>query len=333
MEIISKRAMIKKLLLAAGLIGWITWAFACGQKTGVPIQEAGREPKDSEGIRIGYTSGTMDNPYQQEFSAYLQQLCDEKGISLAIMDGENDVAKQMLHIQEWIDEEFDAVICSPIEPNTLQPVIDKCMGEGIPFINVDSVCERYTTYLGIEQEEYGYIGGKIAADWINQNYPENERIACAVLTKPQSLAVIERANGIIQGIEENCKFADIIVTKPYSDIETAKEAVKEIMQEYPDVKCIVGVSDMSILGAYQACEEMGLLEKDLCLVGMDATEPVLKLVQQQTIVKGTVSQSTKLFAYKAIEAVEQAMAGEPLDKVFLEIEAVTYENVDNFIKD
>ena len=322
--------MIKKILLMLSVFVCAAFAFACGQEAEVPAQET---TKEQEKIKIGYTAGTLDNPYMQEFSAYLQKLCDEKNISLEIVDGENDVAKQMLTIQEWMEEGVDAIVCSPIEPTTLQSVIDDCMEVGIPFINVDSACERCTTYLGVDQEEYGYMAGKIAAEWLNENFDGSEKVACAVLTKPQSLAVIERANGIIQGIEENCSFAYIAVTKSNTDTEKAKAAVMEIMQEYPEIQCITGVSDMSILGAYQACEEMGLLEKALCLVGIDATEPVLKLIQEGTIVKGTVSQSSELFAEKAIEAVEKAITGEPLEKILLKIEPITYENVSDFLKE
>lgn len=48
--------------------------------------------------------------------------------------------------------------------------------------------------------EYGYTAGKLAADWLNTNCSASQTVACALLTKPQSLAVIDRANGIIEGL-------------------------------------------------------------------------------------------------------------------------------------
>ena len=57
--------------------------------------------------------------------------------------------------------------------------------------------------------EYGYTAGKLAADWLNTNCSASQTVACALLTKPQSLAVIDRANGIIEGLRENCTFAQI----------------------------------------------------------------------------------------------------------------------------
>ena len=71
--------------------------------------------------------------------------------------------------------------------------------------------------------EYGYTAGKLAADWLNTNCSASQTVACALLTKPQSLAVIARANGIIEGLRENCTFAQIVATKPYSDQASARE--------------------------------------------------------------------------------------------------------------
>ena len=66
------------------------------------------------------------------------------------------------------------------------------MDAGIPVINIDSECQNSTVYVGFDQFEYGYMAGKIAADWINKNLSDMTRVPCAVLTKPQSLSLIER---------------------------------------------------------------------------------------------------------------------------------------------
>ena len=144
--------------------------------------------------------------------------------------------------------------------------------------------------------EYGYTAGKLAADWLNTNCSASQTVACALLTKPQSLAVIDRANGIIEGLRENCTFAQIVATKPYSDQASAREMTEQMMREHPEIRCIVGVSDMSILGAYDALEAMNLLNEEMCLVGIDASAPVLKKIQEGTVIRGSVSQDTKGFA-------------------------------------
>ncbi len=296
-------------------------------------EEPGPAPEVGRTIRFGYSPGSMDNPFTVEFYAYLEQLCSEAGIQLDVQDGENDVAKQMKFLQDWIREQYDVVICSPIEPTTLQPMIDDCMEAGIPFINLDSECQRRTTFLGVDQFDYGYQAGKIAADWLNAHETGETEVLCAVLTKPQSLAVIERANGIIQGLTENCAFTRIVATQPYSDTESAKTATLALLEEEPDLRCIVAVADFGILGAYEALQSLGRAEDEsMCLVGIDATEPVLNMIHEKTIIRGTVSQDTKAFAERTVEAAIAALSGQVESAIILENEPVTQDNVNKFLE-
>ena len=144
--------------------------------------------------------------------------------------------------------------------------------------------------------EYGYTAGKLAADWLNTNCSASQTVACALLTKPQSLAVIDRANGIIEGLRENCTFAQIVATKPYSD------------------------------------QAMKLLNEEMCLVGIAASAPVLKKIQEGTVIRGSVSQDTKGFAEVTIHAAIAAIQGNPLPESSIKIEAVTMENVAAYLQ-
>ena len=102
---------------------------------------------------------------------------------------------------------------------------------------------------------------------------------------------------------------------------------EQMMHEYPEIRCIVGVSDMSILGAYDALEAMDLLNDKMCLVGIDASTPVLEKILDGTVIRGSVSQDTKGFAEVTIQAAIAAIQGDPLPESSIRIEAVTMENV------
>ena len=105
-----------------------------------------------------------------------------------------------------------------------------------------------------------------------------------------------------------------------------------MMREHPEIRCIVGVSDMSILGAYDALEAMNLLNEEMCLVGIDASAPVLKKIQEGTVIRGSVSQDTKGFAEVTIQAAIAAIQGNPLPESSIKIEAVTMENLAAYLQ-
>ncbi len=287
--------------------------------------------QSTDALRIGFTAGNLENPYFVEFVGHIEAMCEELGIALSVYDGKNDVARQIAIIQQWTSEAYDAVICSPIDPTTLQTAISDCMQAGIPFINIDSECVSKTTFIGAEQFAYGYAAGKIAADWLNANIAEDMTIPCVILTKPQSLAIIERGNGIMNGLLENCDRARIVSTLRYMDRESAETEVRQVLTEIPDVLCIVGVADVSVLGAYDALTEQQRENPGLCLVGLDATAEMLEMIAAGTVIRGTVSQDLKVYAQTCVQAALDAIDGHPSDHIFMDITPVTIENVQDYI--
>ncbi|MDO4548690.1 MAG: sugar ABC transporter substrate-binding protein [Clostridia bacterium] len=283
-------------------------------------------------IVIGFTSGYNNNPFQKEFLSYAQAECSTEGIELVARDGNNDIARQSSIIQQWARGGVDAVICSPINPAAIQASLDSLMQAGIPVINIDSECERSTVYVGFDQFEYGYTAGKIAADWINENLGDMDTVACAVLTKPQSLALIERENGIISALSECCDNTVIVDMPVYTDQQSAYEATKTLLAQHSDIRCIVGVADVSILGAHYAVTDMGLDTRDMCLVGLDATQELLELMRQGTAIRGTASLNTQLYAQKAVQAALKAIRGEEVERrIIVEIEPVSIDNLHEFL--
>lgn len=285
----------------------------------------------AEQIVIGYTSGYINNPFCQEFLAYVRVECEREGVDLVVLDGNNDVARQTSIIQQWTRGDVDAVIISPVNPSAIQDSIDVMMASGIPVINIDSECQRSTVYIGFDQFEYGYTAGEIAADWINANLDDMEQVACAVLTKPQSFALIERENGIMSALNEQCDNVVIVDTPVYSDQESAYEATRELLSEHPEVCCIVGVADVCILGAYYAVMDMGLDTDNMCLVGLDATQELLELMRTGNAIRGTASLNTELYAKTAVQAALKAIRGETVESpIIMDIAPVAIDNLEQF---
>ena len=224
----------------------------------------------------------FENEFYRQFVSYMEEYCEELGIRLTYKDGESDVTKQIYAIEEWIQQGVDAVICAPVDPVAMQSTADTCMNLGIPFINTDAECENKTSYIGVVQHDYGYMAGKIAAEWLNDNQPDKDIIECAILTKPQSFAVIERANGIIDGLVENCARARIVAQVPYTTVKEAREAIGKVIGDHPAIQCVISVADTGIIGAYQAFLATGKNTDNIFLVGIEATETFLEKIAENT---------------------------------------------------
>lgn len=297
----------------------------------IPFEPDESESQNNKQLFIAYAVSNFENEFYRQFVAYMEEYCEELGIRLTYKDGESDVTKQINAIEEWIQQGVDAVICAPVDPVAMQSTADTCMGLGIPFINTDAECENKTSYIGVVQYDYGYKAGKIAAEWLNENQPGKDIIECAILTKPQSFAVIERANGIIDGLVENCPRARIVAQVPYTTVKESREAISKVIGEHPDLQCVVSVADTGILGAYQAFLATGKNTDNICLVGIDATDTVLKKIAENSMIRGTVDQNIRYYARTSIDLTVKAVEGEPIERINLETKEVTMKNIKDYI--
>lgn len=293
-----------------------------------PTQAAAAETQAKNYV-IGFSALNLANTFFPPFVELLQARCDELGIELIVHDGKSDVNLQINAIENWIAQGVDAIICSPVDPTALQASVDMAMKAGIPFINTDSECERKSSYIGLTQYNYGYLAGKIAAEWCNENLSDKEVIKFAIFNKPQSIAVIERANGIVAGITENCPKAEIVAQQPATTADAGMAAAETILQAYPDIDAFVGVNDTGVLGAYEAIMASGMDTSKLCLVGLDATSDALAKISEGTMMRGTVNMGTQFFAKTAIDLAVQAIEEDPTlpERTELELIAITADNI------
>lgn len=320
-----KRLVVIILITAAMLFS------ACADS---PAAEESLSPvhtPDADGYRIGYSCMDMDDSLSREFCDYLKQCCEALDIELVLHDGKSDVAQQIAILGKWVNEGIDAVICSPVDPTAIQYSADMCMEAGIPFINIDSECERKTSYIGVSQFEYGYAAGKIAADWINENLQDKDIVTCGILDTPQSFDYIDRANGMIAGLTENCSRARIVAHEGYTSEEEAYQAAWRALEADIFIDCFLAGTEAGLSGAYNAMLATGIETSQRCLVGLGASSVVLEKIANGTMVRGTVDLGGHRFAQLTIDVTVAAINGLPIRTTKLDIIPITINNIHEFI--
>ena len=286
---------------------------------------------EDQPYRIGYSCMDIEDTMSQLIYERLTELCEDRNITLYFHDGKSDVAQQISMLEHWIGEELDAVICSPVDPITIQSSVDMCMASGIPFICMDSECERKTVYIGVSQYDYGYQAGKIAAKWINDNLPDQNVVTCGILDTPQSFDYIARTNGIIAGLTENCHNAKITAHKSFTTEKDAFAAAWDILEKNINIDCMITATEAGIAGAYSAFLATGINTKSRCIVGLGSSEEVLELIAADTIVRGTVEQGTGNLAQQVLDVAIDAIEGKEVSRLELKIVPITLNSIQDHI--
>jgi len=300
-----------------------------------PEAESGEQSQTQEGgekLKVGYTAYTLVNAYFTEVCKGVQDRCDELGFDLTIHDGQNDVSRQIEAIENFIAQGMDIVIVSPYDAAAFDDVLKKAHDAGIIVINGNQECTGYKdAFITVPEYEYGYTIGVEAGKWIADKLDGKAEVA--VLDAPELEAVIQRANGIIDGIHEYAPDAEIVAQQAAIEAEKGMAAMETAFQAHPDIQVVVGVNDAGALGAYEAVMAAGKASDTFFVGGCDATEEALKNISDGTIYRATVDsapyETGKLFVDTALKVQE---SGSIEDTIAASMKIVNTDNVGDYAK-
>ncbi len=153
--------MVKKLLLAASCIALYSASAASAQDTlpisgktceqltefygklpftdVLPLEEGpitinGETPE----IVVGFSQTGFNHPWRVSMLEAAQaEACRHPNVSLVVLDGNVDVAKQSNDVRDLLARDVDAVLLSPVESAALVPAARAVMDAGIPLIVMD----------------------------------------------------------------------------------------------------------------------------------------------------------------------------------------------------
>ena len=108
---------MKKTLLAAGLVSLMgTTAMAEG---------------------IGVSMALFDDNFLTVLRNGIQSQADAAGLKVQIEDAQNDVAKQLDQINNFIASGVDAIIVNPVDTSATQAMSDAAAAAGVPLVYVN----------------------------------------------------------------------------------------------------------------------------------------------------------------------------------------------------
>lgn len=244
-------------------------------------------PLAAEGtMKMAYTTVDLTNPYFIALTDGMKARAEELGIELTIHDGKSDPANQISAIENFIVQQMDAILVSPVDPVALEPLVAKMREAKISMISVAQGVPGSDGFIGLAEREYGLMIGRIAGQYIVDKM--NGKAEVAILTFPELAPVIERGNGIRDGILEIAKDAQIVAEQSAHTPEKGAAAIEAIMQAHPNVRVVVGINDAGVLGAYEALSGMGVPTEEFALFGLDATTEAVAKMREGGMYKATV---------------------------------------------
>lgn len=317
MEATMKRiiAILVALALVAGAVGTV----------GAQTKSATKK------LTIAQTVIDLSNSYFVTLSEGVRAACKEKGFTYILNDGKSDASLQISAIENFIVQQVDVIIVTPVDPKALDTVLKEAKKAGIVIINCNQEVATKDAFLRVPEYSYGYAAGKMAADWINATI-KGRNAKVAVLNRPVSEQLVQRSEGFKKGVTENSK-ATIVAVQTANTAELGLKAAETILQNFPDIDGFVCQNDTAGLGVYEALIAAGRKPGSAFITSVDGLPKAFEKIAEGGIYVGTVDSNPRGMGALAVETALKVIQSGPIAKeINPSIVPVTKANVASYLK-
>ena len=198
-----KKKLLAMLLCAAMSVSVLA---GCSGGESETASDGGEETASEDSGDGGYKIGlSVLNTSGQFFISVIdaaEAAIEEQGGELMVNDAQDSSETQIAGLENFIQSGVDGIIVCAVDAEAVAPVVQEAKDAGIAVVCLTSKVEGYDAYIGADEYTLGYTQGAAVGQWIAENWGTDETIEAATLNYDLMESVIERKNGIMEGVQE-----------------------------------------------------------------------------------------------------------------------------------
>ncbi len=313
--------MKKKMLLAASLTATLMGTVASAEN-------------------IGVSMALFDDNFLTVLrNGLIEQADAMDGVDIQVEDAQNDVAKQLDQINNFIASGVDAIIVNPVDTSATQAMSDAAAAAGVPLvyvnrepINVDTLPDNQA-FVASDERESGTLETKEVCRLLSEA-GKTEANIYVMMGELSNQAAVQRT----ADIHDVMASGECGVTLNILQEQTAnwsRDEAQDLMTNWLSTgepfDAVISNNDEMAIGAIQAMKAAGISMADVIVGGVDATQDALAAMQAGDL-DATVFQDAAGQGAGALDAALKLSKGEAVDtKVYIPFQLVTPANIDQFL--
>ena len=254
---------------------------------------------------IGLAISTLDNPFFVDLKDGAEAKAAELGVSLRVVDAQDDPARQLSGIEDLIARNVDLILVNPTDSAAVVPAILAANRAGIPVITIDRSADGGEVAAYIASDNV--LGGKMAGEFIAELLGGKGKVV-EIEGIPGTNAARERGQGFNEAMANYPEME--VVARQEAGFDRAKglTVMENILQAQPEIDAVFCHNDEMALGAIIAIQAAGRADK-IKVVGFDATDDAVAAVKEGRML-ATVAQQPRLMGALGVEYALKVLQGE-----------------------
>jgi ABC-type sugar transport system substrate-binding protein len=266
-----------------------------------------------------------------------------KGIEKAAADAkqpvqieiaDDDVAKQLSQIQNFIAAKVDAVIVNAVDTSATAPMTKLANDAGIPIV--------YVNRQPADVDKLGAKGAFVASNEVESGTLETQAI-CKLIGGKGDILVMQGDLANQAAVQRTKDIHDVIAKAPCDGMKIIDEQTagwdpvkaQDLMTNWiaagKKPRAVIANNDNMALGAIKAMKAAGMSTKDIPVGGIDATQEALASMKAGDL-SVTVFQDAAGQGKGAVDTAIKLVKGEKVDaKVYIPFQLVTPANMADFM--
>lgn len=219
--------------------------------------------KNEDEIYIGFSQCISSDQWRKDMNhSMMVQTSLYPNINLKISEANRSVEKQIAQIEDFIEEDVDVLLVSPLETEKIVPVIERAYNKGIPVILIDRKIDsdKYTAFVGADN----IAVGRMAASYIASSADSNIKVL-EIKGTDNSSPTLERSLGFNQVADRLDNISNVYTIENYTDDQFSR--ILDTL-DASKIDYVFSFNDILARSAWQVAENKSLAD-DLKFVGVD----------------------------------------------------------------
>ena len=288
---------------------------------------------------VGVSMARSDDNFLTVLRSGIQSYADEQGIDVQIEDAQDNVAKQLDQINNFIASGVSAIVVNPVDTSATQAMSDAAAAAGVPLVyvnrqpaNLDTLPDNQAFVASNEVDSGSLETMALCDNWAAEGKAEvNIYVMQGQLSNQ---AAVQRTQDIYDVIEAGkCKVKVTVIDQQTAN--WSRDEAQNLMTNWLSTGAafdgVIANNDEMAIGAIQAMKAAGIDMATVQVGGVDATQDALAAMQAGDL-DVTVFQNASAQGSGSLNAAVALAKGEAVDQtVWVPFELVTPANVESYL--